>query len=74
MRRNYPGNDPGWRRLGGMFLKTLPIVVLLFVFFPRMSPLWSVPLVSGEARTGISDTMRPGDISILPRAVSEPSG
>lgn len=59
------GMTSGWRRLGGMLLKTLPIVVLLFVFFPRMSPLWSVPLVSGEARTGISDTMRPGDISNL---------
>ncbi|EDM49058.1 transglutaminaseTgpA domain-containing protein [Marinobacter algicola] len=55
----------GWRRLGLMLVKTLPIVVLLFVFFPRMSPLWSVPLVSGEARTGISDTMTPGDISSL---------
>ncbi|MEP1216059.1 MAG: transglutaminaseTgpA domain-containing protein [Marinobacter sp.] len=55
----------GWRRLGMMLVKTLPIVVLLFVFFPRMAPLWSVPLVSGEARTGISDTMTPGDISSL---------
>lgn len=55
----------GWRRLGMMLLKTLPVVILLFVFFPRMAPLWSVPLVSGEARTGISDTMRPGDISNL---------
>ena len=55
----------GWKRLGLMFLKTLPVVVLLFVFFPRMEPLWSVPLVSGEARTGISDSMTPGDISSL---------
>lgn len=55
----------GWRRLGLMLVKTLPIVVLLFVFFPRMAPLWSVPLVSGQARTGISDTMTPGDISSL---------
>lgn len=63
---DLPGNvKAGWRRLGWMALKTLPIVVLLFVFFPRMAPLWSVPLVSGEARTGISDTMRPGDISNL---------
>ena len=59
------GMTSGWRRLGALFLKTLPVVVLLFVFFPRMSPLWSVPLVSGEARAGISDTMRPGDISSL---------
>ncbi|MDX1754938.1 MAG: DUF3488 and DUF4129 domain-containing transglutaminase family protein [Marinobacter sp.] len=55
----------GWRRLGGMFLKSLPVVVLLFLFFPRLEPLWSVPLVTGTARTGISDTMAPGDISSL---------
>ncbi|WP_100640545.1 transglutaminase TgpA family protein [Marinobacter salexigens] len=59
------GIKAGWRRLGVMLLKVLPIVVLLFVFFPRMEPLWSVPLVSGQARSGISDTMRPGDISSL---------
>ncbi|EMP55519.1 transglutaminase domain-containing protein [Marinobacter santoriniensis NKSG1] len=63
---DLPGGFPsGWRRLGGLLLKTLPVVVLLFIFFPRMSPLWSVPLVSGEARTGITDTMKPGDISGL---------
>jgi transglutaminase-like putative cysteine protease len=55
----------GWRRLGFTLLKVLPVVVLLFVFFPRMAPLWSVPLVSGEARTGLSDSMTPGDISNL---------
>ncbi|MDO6442466.1 DUF3488 and DUF4129 domain-containing transglutaminase family protein [Marinobacter sp. 2_MG-2023] len=59
------GLKAGWSRLGVMLLKVLPVVVLLFVFFPRMAPLWSVPLVSGQARTGISDTMRPGDISNL---------
>lgn len=55
----------GFRRLGWMLAKTLPIVIALFVFFPRMAPLWSVPLVSGQARTGLSDTMAPGDISSL---------
>lgn len=55
----------GWRRIGSMLLKTLPIVVLLFVFFPRMAPLWSVPLVSDRGVTGISDTMTPGAISNL---------
>lgn len=55
----------GWKRLGLLMLKTLPVVILLFVFFPRMAPLWSVPMVSGQARSGISDTMRPGDISNL---------
>ena len=55
----------GWKRLGLLVVKTLPVVVLLFVFFPRMAPLWSVPMVSGQARSGLSDTMRPGDISNL---------
>jgi transglutaminase-like putative cysteine protease len=59
------GMQSGWRRLGVLLMKVLPVVVLLFIFFPRMAPLWSVPLVSGEARTGITDTMRPGDISSL---------
>lgn len=54
-----------WLRLGGLLLKTLPVVVLLFIFFPRLSPLWSVPLVSGQAKTGLSDEMTPGDISSL---------
>lgn len=63
---DLPGSlRAGWKRLGLLLLKTLPVVVLLFVFFPRMAPLWSVPLVSGQARSGISDTMRPGDISNL---------
>lgn len=59
------GIQSGWKRLGVLLVKVLPVVVLLFIFFPRMAPLWSVPLVSGEARTGITDTMRPGDISNL---------
>jgi len=59
------GMKSGWRRLGRMLLQVLPVVILLFVFFPRMAPLWSVPLVSSQARTGISDSMRPGDISDL---------
>lgn len=54
-----------WRRMGGLLLKSLPVVILLFLFFPRIAPLWSVPLVSGHARTGISDTVTPGDISNL---------
>jgi transglutaminase-like putative cysteine protease len=63
-----PAFRSGWRRLGLTLLKVLPVVALLFVFFPRMAPLWSVPMVSGEARTGLSDTMTPGDISSLARS------
>ncbi len=53
------------RRSGGLFLKMAPVVVVLFVFFPRMGPLWSVPLVSEQGVTGLSEEMTPGDVSNL---------
>jgi transglutaminase-like putative cysteine protease len=37
---------------------------MLFLFFPRIAPLWSVPVPS-SSKTGISDTVRPGDIAKL---------
>ena len=48
-----------------MLVLCLPLMVLLFVFAPRFSPLWAVPLPSGQAKTGITDTMAPGDIANL---------
>jgi len=54
-----------WRRTGWLFAKAIPVVIILFVFFPRMGPLWSVPLVSDQATTGLSDEMSPGEISDL---------
>jgi len=53
------------RRSAVMLLQGLPIALLLFVLFPRLaSPLWSLPTDSA-ARTGLSDSMSPGDISDL---------
>ena len=54
-----------WKRMGKLFLLALPLVIGLFIFFPRISPLWSVPLVSDRGTTGFSDTVAPGDISHL---------
>ncbi len=53
------------RRSAWLFAKMLPIVIILFIFFPRMSPLWSVPLVSEQGVTGLSEEMTPGEISNL---------
>jgi len=48
-----------------IFLVTLPLSVVLFLFFPRLShPLWQMP-GSSSAGTGVSDSMTPGDISSL---------
>lgn len=41
----------------------LPVMVLLFLLFPRIGPLWGVPSHSGS--TGLSDEMSFGDVSTL---------
>lgn len=48
-----------------MFALAVPVMLVLFVVFPRLSsPLWALPQAN-QARTGISDSMEPGDISQL---------
>ncbi|MDJ0878329.1 MAG: DUF3488 and transglutaminase-like domain-containing protein [Halieaceae bacterium] len=53
------------RRAGAMMLQALPLMILLFVVFPRIGPLWNVPLKSHAAQTGMSDFMKPGDVANL---------
>ena len=43
----------------------LPFFVLLFIFFPRLPPLWHIPIPENKAVTGMSDSMSPGDIAQL---------
>lgn len=38
---------------------------MYFLFSSRASPLWRVPIASGQAVTGMSDRMSPGDIAQL---------
>lgn len=53
------------RRSAVMMLQGLPIALLLFVFFPRLAqPLWGLP-TDWTARSGLSDSMSPGQISDL---------
>jgi transglutaminase-like putative cysteine protease len=54
------------RRAGIMLLQAMPLMLLLFVLFPRIQgPLWALPRDAASARTGLSDTMAPGSISQL---------
>jgi transglutaminase-like putative cysteine protease len=67
---NHPGSALPLRTafgLGGrMVLQALPLMVLIFVLFPRIpGPLWGLPADAGAARSGLSDSMQPGDISAL---------
>ena len=48
-----------------MLLQSLPLMLVLFVLFPRISPLWTVPLQTNVAKTGVSDSLAPGDIAEL---------
>jgi transglutaminase-like putative cysteine protease len=49
-----------------MFLLAVPLTLVLFVFFPRIQgPLWGMPGDAVGARTGLSDSMDPGNISEL---------
>ena len=48
-----------------MLAQAIPLMVVLFFLFPRIGPLWTVPVKSHSAKTGVSDFLKPGDISRL---------
>ncbi|GAB3242416.1 transglutaminase TgpA family protein [Chitinimonas naiadis] len=56
------------RFAGVLMLQALPVMALLFVFFPRMEgPLWRLPQDRGAARSGLADSMSPGSFSSMSR-------
>ncbi len=55
-------------KAAALLLQAIPLTMVLFLVLPRFEPLWSVPAPSHQARTGMSDTMSPGDISRLGRS------
>ncbi len=48
-----------------MVAQAMPLMIVLFFVFPRFGPLWTVPIKSHTAKTGMSDFMRPGDVASL---------
>ncbi|MDR0213018.1 MAG: DUF3488 and transglutaminase-like domain-containing protein [Comamonas sp.] len=42
-----------------------PVMVALFLFFPRMAPLWGVPADDLAGRSGLSENMRVGEVAAL---------
>lgn len=56
-------------RLAGIMLaQAIPLMLVLFVFFPRVGPLWGLPKDAFSGVTGLSGTMSPGTISQLIRS------
>ncbi len=50
---------------GRMTLLGAPIMLVLFLLFPRVAPLWSMPSDTLTGRSGLSPTMRVGSMAKL---------
>ena len=50
---------------GWMALLGAPVMVVLFLLFPRLAPLWGVPGDATTARSGLSEKMQIGNIARL---------
>lgn len=67
----YALESPGARPLTAlttsvrMLLCAAPLMLVLFVLFPRLTPLWALPHDAHSAITGLPDEMSPGSISQL---------
>ncbi|WP_158529650.1 transglutaminaseTgpA domain-containing protein [Parvibium lacunae] len=54
------------RRALVLCLQAIPLMIVLFFLFPRSGgPLWGIPRDQASAKTGMSASMRPGDINQL---------
>lgn len=50
-----------------LVLQALPLTLVMFLLFPRIAPLWTMPLPSASS-TGLSERMKPGDVAELIRS------
>jgi transglutaminase-like putative cysteine protease len=54
------------RMVGKMMAVSLPVMLVLFLLFPRVpGPFWAMPTRSGSASSGLDDQMSPGSINAL---------
>ena len=56
------------RRSSALLVQSLPMMIVLFVVFPRIGPLWSVEYKNGAAKTGLSESISPGQVGRLTRS------
>lgn len=62
------GRPPLWyaaKTAGWMALLGAPIMLVLFLLFPRIAPLWGVPSDAMAGRTGLSSRMEVGSVAKL---------
>ena len=63
---NSPSTRLGnaFRFVGIQSIQALPIAIVLLLVLPQLPPLWQMPVAKGT-KTGLSDTVTPGDIAEL---------
>ncbi|MBL8517678.1 MAG: DUF3488 domain-containing transglutaminase family protein [Betaproteobacteria bacterium] len=51
---------------GRIILQAIPLMLVVFILFPRVStPLWRLPQEGTTGRTGLSESVSPGDLNKL---------
>ncbi len=64
--------EPVRRSLGTssrLVMYAAPLALAMWIFFPRIAtPFWAVPIDTGTAVSGLSDTISPGDITALSKS------
>ena len=64
-----PVGQPPLRESAGLALRLAlagaPVMIALFVFFPRFAPLWGMPTGELRGRSGLSSTMTVGNVAKL---------
>jgi transglutaminase-like putative cysteine protease len=72
LRTSADSTEPLRRSLGTtsrLVMYAAPLALAMWIFFPRIAtPFWAVPIDTGTAITGLSDTISPGDISALSKS------
>ncbi len=53
------------KKAGVLTAQAVPLMLVLFILFPRIPPMWTVPTPSPSARSGVGDVVSPGDIASL---------
>ena len=53
-----------------LVLQAMPLMIFLFFVVPRVPPLWDLPIQKKGAKTGMSNSMAPGEVSSLSRSAA----
>ena len=65
-RAGRPRLDSVLRHAAAIIVQGVPIMLALFLLFPRVQgPLWGLPQINYSAKSGLSESMAPGDVSSL---------